>query len=155
MHKEMRRKERSMSINNAKEFLTQAQVGRLGLSLHDYPYIVPVNYVYVNDKIYFHCSREGQKLDYLMKNPRCCFEVDAFYGVKKGANPCKSGAKYQSVIVTGNAQLVLEKDIKMVILKKLLEKYTEDISSAFDEMSFLRTQIVEIIIDRITGKQSF
>jgi nitroimidazol reductase NimA-like FMN-containing flavoprotein (pyridoxamine 5'-phosphate oxidase superfamily) len=155
MHKEMRRKERSMHLNNAKEFLTQAQVGRLGVSLHDHPYIVPVNYVYVNNKIYFHCSQKGQKLDYLTKNPRSCFEVDEFYGVKKGANSCKSGTKYRSVIVTGNAKLVLEPSIKKVILKKLLQKYAEDIDSTFDETSFLQTQIVEINIDRITGKQSF
>jgi nitroimidazol reductase NimA-like FMN-containing flavoprotein (pyridoxamine 5'-phosphate oxidase superfamily) len=153
MYKEMRRKERSMSLNNAKEFLMRASVGRLGLSLNNHPYIVPLNYVYFNEKIYFHCSIEGQKLDYLKKNHRICFEVDEFQGVKKRNNPCSSGAKYRSVIVNGNAKLVLEMGIKMVILKKLMKKYTGVNTSSFNDKPFIRTQIVEITIDRITGKQ--
>jgi len=154
MYKEMRRKERSMSLNDAKEFLTRAPVGRLGLSLNDHPYIVPLNYVYFDEKIYFHCSIEGQKLDYLKKNHRICFEVDEFQGVKKGDNPCSSGAKYRSVIVNGTAKLVLETRVKMDILKNLMEKYTEDTATSFDDKPFMRTKIVEITIDRITGKQS-
>lgn len=154
MYKEMKRKERSMSLNDAKEFLTRAPVGRLGLSLNDHPYVVPLHYVYLNEKIYFHCSIEGQKLDYLMKNHRICFEVDEFHGVKKGDRPCLYGAKYRSVIVNGNAKLVLEIGAKMDALKKLMEKYTGNVFTSFDDKQFIRTQIVEITIDRITGKQS-
>lgn len=147
MHKEMRRKERSMSLNDAKKFLIRASVGRLGLSLNDHPYIVPLNYVFFNEKIYFQCSIEGQKLDYLKKNHRICFEVDEFHGVKKGNIPCSSGSKYGSVIVNGNAKLVLETGIKMDVLKKLMEKYTGDIATSFDDKQFMRTKIVEITIE--------
>ena len=154
MYKEMRRTERSMSLNDVKEFLTIAPVGRLRLSLNDHPYVVPLNYVFFDEKIYFHCSIEGQKLYYLKRNHRICFEVDEFHGITKGDKPCSCRAQYRSMIIKGNAKLVLETGVKLAVFKKLIEKYTGDIVTSFDDKPFIQTQIVEITIDRITGKQN-
>ena len=41
----------------------------------DYPYAVPVSYVYFNDKIYFHSAKAGHKIDAVMKNPKVSFTV--------------------------------------------------------------------------------
>ena len=143
-----------MSLSDAKELLTRAPVGRLGLSLNDHPYVVPLNYVFYDEKIYFHCSKEGQKLDYLNRNHRICFEIDEFSGIRKGDKPCSYETKYRSVIVYGNAKLVLEPEVKMKVLKKLVEKYAGDVITSFDENPVMRTQIVEITVEKITGKQS-
>lgn len=150
----MRRKEKSMSLSDAKALLTKTPIGRLGLSLNDHPYVVPLNYVFYNEKIYFHCSREGQKLDYLKRNNRICFEVDEYSGIRKRDKPCSYGSKYRSVIVYGNAKLILETGVKMKVLKKLLEKYVGDVNTSFNENTVMQTQIVEITAEKITGKQS-
>ena len=67
---------------------------------------------------------DGQKLYYLTRNYRICFEVDEFHDITKGDKPCSCGVKYRSVIVKGKAKLVLETRDKLAVFKKLIEKYT-------------------------------
>ena len=43
-----------MTPKEIDQFLTCARVGRLGISLENGPYIVPVGYAYANGKIFFH-----------------------------------------------------------------------------------------------------
>jgi nitroimidazol reductase NimA-like FMN-containing flavoprotein (pyridoxamine 5'-phosphate oxidase superfamily) len=58
--------------------LKRTEVGRLALCDGSAPYIIPLNFAYLNGKIGFHCDWKGKKLDIIAKNPRCCFEVDEF-----------------------------------------------------------------------------
>lgn len=37
----------------------------------DYPYAVPVNYVYEGTAIYIHSAAQGHKIDALRRNPKC------------------------------------------------------------------------------------
>lgn len=40
-----------------------------------YPYAVPINYVYADGMLYFHCAAEGHKLDALRASDKACFTV--------------------------------------------------------------------------------
>ena len=42
---------------------------------NDYPYAVPLSYVYFNDKIYFHSAKAGHKVEAIIKNPKVSFSV--------------------------------------------------------------------------------
>ena len=41
----------------------------------DYPYAVPLSYVYCDFKLYFHCAKEGHKLEAIARNPKVSFCV--------------------------------------------------------------------------------
>ena len=59
------------------DLLTQETIGHLAtFDATGYPYIVPLNYVYYQGKIYFHCAHEGRKLDNLTANNRGSEAVD-------------------------------------------------------------------------------
>ncbi|MFY0762463.1 pyridoxamine 5'-phosphate oxidase family protein [Metabacillus dongyingensis] len=45
-------------------FLEHAQTEFLGLSSEDVPYVIPLNFVWLNDAIYFHGVEEGCKVTY-------------------------------------------------------------------------------------------
>ena len=120
MHRNMRRKEKEMGLDETKSFIGIAEVGRLAMSLNDNPYVVPVNFVYHQGKIYIHCAGEGQKIDYISGNPRICFEVDEFLGIKTIYEPCNCGSKYRSVIAYGNAELIENTDEKRLVLRKFV-----------------------------------
>lgn len=143
-----------MSLNEAKSFLGGAWVGRLAMSKADEPYMVPVNFVYFAEKIYFHCAREGRKIDYLATNAQVCFEVDEFLGVRKGDTPCASTVTYRSVIAFGKAMFVEAIDVKKEALRRLIKKYGVAASDFVDEEAFDRTLLVAITVERMTGKQS-
>jgi nitroimidazol reductase NimA-like FMN-containing flavoprotein (pyridoxamine 5'-phosphate oxidase superfamily) len=63
------------SREEMERILREETVGYLGLSVEDKPYVVPLNYGYVQGKILFHCALTGKKLDYLRANPQVCFTV--------------------------------------------------------------------------------
>jgi len=154
MYLEMRRNDKKISMDETKSFLRDARVGRLAMSKDDEPYVIPINFVYFNGKIFVHCAREGQKISYLSTNSLVCFEVDEFLGVRKGCTPCTSTVKYRSVIAFGKAAFVEDVDVKKDALTLLVKKYGGASSGSFDEETFERTLLVAITVERMTGKQS-
>ena len=69
----MRRKEQELPEEKIYEILNKAQICRLGLSNKALPYIIPVNFVYNENSIYIHSSKEGKKIDYIRQNNQVCF----------------------------------------------------------------------------------
>ncbi len=64
----MRRQEREIRDEaEIQEILEKGLVCRLGLYDGQYPYVVPLNYGYRNGCMYFHCAREGRKIDILKR----------------------------------------------------------------------------------------
>lgn len=152
MDKEMRRKEKAISQEEALEALEKAEYGVLStISTDNTPYGTPMNFVYVDGAIYFHCAKEGHRLENLAANSSACLNV--VDSVK--LMPEKFNTQYRSVTVFGNVQVVEDKNEKRkgitAILKKLspdhLEAGEEYINSAFDKMHVLRMDI-----EKISGK---
>lgn len=83
-------------INN---LLSSQVVGRLGCSLRNQAYIVPVTFAY--DGIYIYGqTTEGTKLNILRKNQKVCFEVDTMTDMKN----------WQSVIIFGTFEELKNKE---------------------------------------------
>lgn len=154
MYQEMRRKEKRMGVDETKRLLGKAEVGRLAMSLNDEPYVVPVIFVYFNEKIFFHCARAGKKIDYISTNTKVCFEVDEFLDVKTGDNPCDYALTYRSVIAYGTAEFVEDVGEREEALTRLVKKYGGPVGAPFDKKTLERTLIVAINVDLLTGKKS-
>ena len=138
----------------AEKLLTEAQVGRLGVSCRDEPYVMPLNFVYYGGKIYFHCAAEGKKLQYIAINHRVCFEVSDFIGIREGEQPCQFGTYYRSVIVFGEARIVEKAEEKTAALIMIFEKYgKESVKPIFAEREIEHVIVVEITVKKLTGKQ--
>ena len=78
MFREMRRKRQQMSLAETIEILEKGSFGVLSVyGDDDYPYGVPISYVYDDGKIYLHCAKTGHKIDGIIKNPKVSFCVTA------------------------------------------------------------------------------
>ena len=76
MFREMRRKKQQLSMEESRRILDEGTSGVLALSGdEDYPYAVPISYVYDGDRLYFHCAKSGHKLDAVRRNPKASFCV--------------------------------------------------------------------------------
>jgi len=147
--------ERILSLTNIGRMAT---IGRDG-----YPYITPVNFVSLEDKIYFHCAPQGEKLDNLMREPRVCFEVDvplAYLDI--GLDParpiCQLHQYYHCVIIRGIAADVKDSSLKLAALNALIAKHekTDDFPPVTADMrSFKACKVIEIKPDSITAKSDF
>ncbi len=74
-------------------FLASAMLGRLGCSLDNQPYVLPIYFAYEPGYIYV-LSTLGQKIEWMRANPKVCVEVDEI------ANE----SQWVSVIVSGHYQ---------------------------------------------------
>ena len=76
MFRDMRRKNQQMSEKEAIKVLSNSSYGVLGL-IGDggYPYTVPLNYIFCDGKVYFHCASEGHKIDSVKNDDRASFCV--------------------------------------------------------------------------------
>jgi len=66
---------REMNEKECRGVLERASLGRLGCSLNDQPYVVPVYLAYEADHIYFF-STIGQKIQWMRANPKVCVQTD-------------------------------------------------------------------------------
>lgn len=150
MFPEMRRIKRQMSDKDAIKVLEEGIDGVLGtISENGYPYTVPVNYVYTNNKVYFHCAFEGHKLRNIKVNNKVSFTVIT----KNDIMESEFSTDYQSVILFGKAKIVEpSKEILMALIKKYSMNFLEK-GKKYVDNEYLTTQIVEIEIEHITGKE--
>ncbi|HUK51413.1 MAG TPA: pyridoxamine 5'-phosphate oxidase family protein [Terriglobales bacterium] len=136
--------------------LGRALVGRIGMSLNGQPYVVPVNFLYSEGKIYFHSASKGQMYEYMKANPQVCFEVDEVGKTVPNADPCKFSFTYKSVIAFGKVNFIQDSAEKIAVLTKLVEKYDtekmvkEDVT--VDKLG--EVAVGEISIERMTGKSN-
>lgn len=67
---------KTLDENTARKFLGEQNFGHLGCTLEDgNPYVIPVNYLFIKNHIYFH-SLPGKKIDALRKNGKICLQVE-------------------------------------------------------------------------------
>jgi nitroimidazol reductase NimA-like FMN-containing flavoprotein (pyridoxamine 5'-phosphate oxidase superfamily) len=141
------------------EILAVAKVGHLSMNGRDgYPYTIPVHFVYESDKIYIHGGMAGTKIENLSADGRVCFEVSEMRGVFDSEDrvACDIGTDYSSVIIFGTATFLSDLSKKDEILHKIVDKLApgrED--EKLPEAMVSKTNIIEISIERITGKELY
>lgn len=153
----MRRSNREItSIEEIEQVLRDSKVCRLAMVDAGMPYIVPLNYGYEDHVLYFHCAREGRKIDILKKNNVVCFEVDTDMVVVEGPVACDYTAQYRSVIGTGKAFFVTDYDEMKKGLDILMQQYVKGGTTAFEypEAMLDRIFLIKVIVDEMTGKKS-
>jgi nitroimidazol reductase NimA-like FMN-containing flavoprotein (pyridoxamine 5'-phosphate oxidase superfamily) len=136
--------------------LERARSGTVAvLDAQGYPYAVPVHFVFTEGKVYFHGLAEGEKVDAIRADSRICFtayEMGELVRKPDAKYMCNVNTEYESVIIRGRGVL-LEEERRPGILKKIVEKYVLDMAGMpMPERNVVRTAVVEIAPERITGK---
>lgn len=153
MFREMRKSKQQLAPEETLRILKQGKTGVLGL-LGDggYPYTVPVNYVYTDGKVYFHCAKAGHKLDAI----RGCPKVSLCVVAQDQVIPEKFTTHYKSVILFGQAR-ILDPGAETVRAAALLaQKYAPDHPGIGPviQKDLPGLCCVEIAISHMTGKAS-
>lgn len=153
MFREMRRSKQLMQHDKNISVLERNTNGVLAcLGDEDYPYAVPLNYVYMENKIYFHSAKSGHKVDAIINNPKVSFAViDQDQIVSE-----EFTSYFRSVIAFGTARIV-EGEEYSVAFRALVEKYssTEPEERKKAELEgCTRAYIVAIDIEHMTGKEA-
>lgn len=153
----MRKADREITSADEKiSLLERCQTIRLGLKDGEFPYVVPLSFGFEaetgNVNIYFHCAKEGKKVNLLKADPRVCVEADILNGYKDTGKSVT--ADYESVIGFGICREVFG-DEAVRGLELLLDHCGVKGYRARECASLGRTAVFKIELLEFTGKRRF
>lgn len=153
MFREMRRIKQAISREECQTILTQEKRGILSMSGDNgYPYAIPLNFIYDEKAniIYFHCAKQGHKIDAIKSSDKVCFTV-----LNSGFQEENDWAwNITSVLVFGRARLVSDPKLAFKQLRQLALKYYPTAEEAEQEVQKGkdRAAIIALQIEHMTGK---
>lgn len=149
----MRRKDREMDQEFALGIVDKCEYAVLSMiDSQGAPYCVPLSIVRDGQNIFFHCAKEGKKTDAMRGNPEVCI---ACVGDTRPAKD-KFTTEFESAIIRGRAEEVLEDAEKIRVLRLLCERHTPTNMHNFDAeaaRSLSHTAIWMVPIRAISGKR--
>ena len=155
----MRRKDRNVDSVEEKERIL-AEALHMTLAMQDdtsagAPYQVPLNHVYLDGNIYFHCAAAGKKLDCIRANPNVSVSAISMgrLVVPENAKACDIGMAFESVHATGVATVLEQGDEHRRALEALVRRYGGD-PSTMSPAAMKVTTLVRIAIGVMTAKRA-
>jgi len=143
------------------EFLSSQQTGRISsIDENGYPQTIPMNFVFINDVVYMHSHIKGEKLENIKRNQKVGFEVDksleflpSYFSDPTDAS--LADTLYISVVIKGNASIILDKEEKTTALNGLMKKYQpeggyEPIKPEMDVLD--EVVVIKIVPESLRGK---
>lgn len=103
---------RPLSDKETQDLLASGRVGRLGCIFNGEPYVVPVSYIFRDDRIYIH-SLLGRKIAALRANPKVCLQTDE----------ARDELQWRSAIAFGDYREVTDPVERDRAARELLERF--------------------------------
>ena len=155
MFRPMRRSAQALDGGACVEILERGTSGVLAVAGDGgWPYAVPLSYAFDGEKLYFHCAREGHKLDAIRREARASFCVVDRDDVK----PAEYTSYFRSVIIFGRVR-VLEDEAQMRAAIELLARRYFPEDSAENRRRAIEREwaglcMLEMDIEHMSGKEA-
>ena len=151
----MRRANREIKdLNEIKKIVDGCKVLRIATKDEEGLYVVPLNFGYSceNDKFtfYFHCAKEGRKIDAFKADEQVAFEMDCEHKLVVAEKACGYSYKFASVIGTGTITFLEGKE-KLNALSILMKHQTGK-DFTFDEKMAKGVTVCSLIAEKLTAK---
>jgi len=151
MFKEIRLKDRIVSDEKTLEIIEKGSYGVLSTIGEGYPYGVPLNYMYCDNYICFHCAQEGHKIENINFNNKVSFCVVT----KSDVLGNEFDNDYESAIAFGKATVISNDSERNDILLSVLNKYSADYIKAgknYLKKNWDETKVIKMQIEHLSGK---
>lgn len=151
----MRRKDKEItSADEIKEILDRNNICRLAYSDKNVPYITVMSYGYSDNSLFFHCAKEGRKLDIIAENNNVCFEITDSINQISGEKACDFSVSFRTLIGYGKIEYVTDVDAKRQALNILMQHHSIKDKWDYDEKMVNAVKIMVLKIESITGKKN-
>ena len=152
--REMRRKRQQLSEAESISILEQSTSGTLALlGDGDYPYAVPISYVYKDGKLYFHSALAGHKVDAIRRCDKASFCVIA----KDDVQPERYTTFFRSVIAFGKIHIIDNEAEKWETARMLGNRYNPNDDESLRqelEKGLSHMLMIRFDIEHLTGKEA-
>ncbi|MBW2527786.1 MAG: pyridoxamine 5'-phosphate oxidase family protein [Deltaproteobacteria bacterium] len=140
-----------------RQLLADEEVGHLGLAADGQPYVVPLNYAYIDDKIVIHCATKGRKVDLVRQAGACCFAVNRHPDRIRYHAEKRCHYRYHSVLAFGRARYVEDGAERLEWLTRFRDYFSErlgrTIPPEIDRETAEKVGIIVIEVDELTGRK--
>lgn len=151
----MRRKEKEITDKKEiEQIFKKALVCRLGLVDGKKPYIVPLNFGYEKDILYFHSALVGRKIDVLKRNSNICFEIDIPGKTISSDKACNWSMVFLSIIGEGRVLFIDNESEKIKALNIIMSHYSDKDEWDFNKKMMEKTLVFKVEIDNVSAKRS-
>lgn len=134
--------------------LQKAGYCHLALSNGDQPYVIPMNFVFSENRLILHSGAEGEKISILQKNPKVSFAVETGIEPVTSETPCGYSMRFRSVCGQGVVKFVEDVGEKRNLLRILAEKYMAGPVPDFSSDAISHVLVIEVKITSMVGKNS-
>ena len=150
----MRRQRQQLSMEESISILQRATSGTLALlGDNDYPYAVPLSFVYHDGSLYFHSAVTGHKVDAIRRHDKasfCVIDKDEVHGERYTTF-------FRSVIAFGHVCIIEDADEKIATARLLGNRYNPNQDEALEkelENALHRMVMLRMKIEHLTGKEA-
>ncbi|MGB7969825.1 MAG: pyridoxamine 5'-phosphate oxidase family protein [Methanobacterium sp.] len=153
----MRRIDKEINnLQSIESILQEADHCVIALSHNNSPYMVPMNFGFKDNILYFHSSPEGRKIEILKINNKVSFAVQIKTEIVKNKKACNWGMKYMSVIGEGYAYFIKNNNEKVEALNIIMSKYSDNESNTFEysETALNNVTLIKVEVNQLKGKIS-
>lgn len=119
-----------------------------------YPYGVPLSYVYLDGRLYFHSAVTGHKIDAIRRYDKasfCIIEQDSIV-------PAEFTTYFRSVILFGRVHIVEEPEEKLRAIELIAQKYAPLVARELRDQEIAKSMghlcIIEMVIEKMSGKEA-
>ena len=155
----MRRTEREITDKDRMfAILRDCGVCCLALCAGDKPYAVPLCYGYTENRgrltLWFHCAKEGQKLDIIRMNPNAAFVCDLPGELILGGEACQCSMKYASVLGEGRLSVCADDNEKRMGLEAIMRHYAPERAFAFSREALDGVYVLKLDVTAWSAKSN-
>ena len=150
------------------QFINEMNYGVLAMQGKEgFPIVVPLNYVYLNDAIYFHGSKLGEKMEVLTHVDKATFAITEEFAtipsyLEDSYFACPATTFFKSVIIYGHIKAVEDERLKHEVLNELMKKLQPEGGYSpivYEDESYRKrvkaTAVIELTIDKQSAKFKF
>jgi hypothetical protein len=148
------------------EILDKAEYGTLALSVDDVPYAVPLNFIRIEDSLYFHGALKNKKMKMLAQNPKVSFSVvenysliDSDFSSTHGL-ACPVTQFFKSVSMDGVIEMVNSRNEKAKMFEVMMQKHQpkggyQSFSNEVYDKSLKATAVYKLVVRNFSCKFKF
>ncbi len=155
MFRKMRRFKQELTQEEAILILNNNTVGVLALLGDEgYPYSVPLSYVLIDNKVYFHTAKSGHKIDAIKNCDKASFCVID----QNEIVPEEYTTYFRSAIAFGKVRLLETPEEIQPVIEKLAIKYhptdNEENRNKMINRDIKQMGMIELEIEHLSGKEA-
>ena len=154
----MRRKDRQVTDKEEiVSILHKADACRIAFAVNNMPYIVCMNYGYEWEGeypvLYFHCAREGRKLELMKENNYVCFQLDTDHELEYIHEKIYCTMHYASIVGMGYLEIVEGESERKKGMDLIMLHHDHPLPDKYPEPSMNRTTMLRLRVTELAAKK--